>query len=134
MGICLKNKEYSMDMGYGSFYNLRKKIAHLYNEEFGNIYEQWVNGECDNSTINLKMEELFQNNTFIDQDSYTLNFLFQSDCEGKISYKDCKRLLEIIGDYTDNIQYGYVYANNSFSYFKEMLRNCYNKRRNLYWY
>lgn len=133
MGIALQNKEYCMDMGYGTFFQLRKKIAHLYDENFGEIYELWVNGKCDNSTINRKIEELFQNKTFTDQDNYTLEFLFQSDCDGKISYKDCKRLLEVIGDYNDNIMYGYLYANHSFSYFKEMLKDCVTKRRNLYW-
>ena len=38
MGICLRNKSYGIDMGYGSFYQLRCVIAKQLNKEFGENY------------------------------------------------------------------------------------------------
>ena len=37
-----------------------------------------------------------------------VDFCLQSDCEGSIRYGACKELLKVIGNYDDNICYGYA--------------------------
>lgn len=132
MGICLKNKEYQMDMGYLSFGFLRQTIATVYDDILGNLYERLYSSHSakDRDLVIDKINE-YLNFTNLDDD--ILEFLFSPDSEGKISYKVCRKLYKIVKSYDNNLRYGYVWANNSFSYFKEMLYNCASKRRNLYW-
>ena len=133
MGICLRNKEYSMDMGYGSFGNLRKKIALLLNKDFGENY--LLLSQCrtidDYSKNDDRANRLIKEHNL---DTDIIDFLYQPDNDGKISYKTCKKIYDVVKDYDDNCMYGYVHSNHSFSYFKDMLKNCYSKHRNLYWH
>ncbi|WP_279146688.1 MULTISPECIES: hypothetical protein [Clostridium] len=46
MGIIIKSKNFSKDMGYGGFYNFRNKVASLSNLEFGKHY-----AELDNAVL-----------------------------------------------------------------------------------
>lgn len=69
----------------------------------------------------------------------TIKFLEQSDCDGKLSYKDCKELLSDINDMPDNGEYyGYLglgkYESLTIPLFKEMLSTAYKHRCNLYWH
>ena len=129
MGICLRNKDYQMDMGYGAFFRLRRTIANLYNKEFGSLYNTLLNCN-DYSTFESKVQTVI-NQYNLDED--IIDFLFQSDCEGKINYKTCRKILNICKDYETREMFGYVYSNHSFAYFKAMLKDCVINRRNLYW-
>lgn len=133
MGVSLQNKDYCMDMGYITFFNLRKTIAYLYSPAFGDAYVDFVHNDISEDEMNSIIGNLFRENVFNEEDNTALDFLFKSDCEGKISYRDCRRLLKVIGEYTDNYMYGYVQSNHTFDYFKDMLKDCVLKRRNLYW-
>lgn len=132
MGICLRNKEFEMDMGYGSFFNLRCTIANLLNKDFGNNYH--------NLSRCIKKEDFEKNdeiaNHFIEYyslDTDIVDFLYAPDSEGKIDYKVCKKIYDIIKDYNDDYMYGYVHANHTFEYFKNMIHDCATRRRTLYW-
>ena len=118
MGVNLYNKEYSMDMGYGSFLQLRNKIAELFNEEFAENYRKLphcsTNSEYDENCE--KANEIIEKYNLDDD---IIDFLYQSDCNGRVTYEACKKLYNIIKDYDDDYMYGYVHANHSFSYFKE---------------
>lgn len=132
MGICLKNKEYNMDMGYIAFGMLRQTIANLYDTQLGNLYKKLYESYSVNSReVAINNINIYLESTDLDND--IIDFLFMSDCHGKISYKVCKKLYQIIKYYDNNIKYGYDWANNSFSYFKKMLNDCALKRRTLYW-
>ena len=134
MGVSLYNKDYDMDMGYGTFFNLRKVVASLYNKDFGEFYHNWmVDKTVSDEDMDNKVQSLYDEGIFNNVDDEALDFLFLPDVKGKISYKSCRRILEIIGDYTDDYMYGYLHANHSFDYFKEMLRDCVKRRRTLYW-
>lgn len=69
----------------------------------------------------------------------TIKFLEQSDCDGKLSYKDCKELLSDINEMPDNGKYyGYLgrgkYESLTIPIFKMMLSIAYRYRCNLYWF
>lgn len=132
MGICLYNKEYEMDMGYFTFAQLRTVIAKLLNEEFGENYS--LLRRCITKK-DFKENDKIANSLIakynLDED--VVNFLYQSDCNGKITYKTCRKIYKLIKDYDDNFMYGYVHSNHSFNYFKEMIKNCVDKRRMLFW-
>ena len=121
-----------MDMGYGSFRNLRVVIARLLNEEFGNNYNNIIYCHTPKDIErNDKKAEEFIRKYRLDED--IVNFLYMTDCEGKIDYKTCRKIYDLVKDYDDDKMYGYVQANNSFKYFKQMLLDCATKRRMLFW-
>lgn len=69
----------------------------------------------------------------------TISFLEQSDCEGKLSPKECKELLQDIKDMEDKgVYYGYVGrgVDNclTITKFKELLQNCVSRHCNLKWH
>lgn len=67
----------------------------------------------------------------------TINFLNQSDCEGKLTYKQCKELLSDIQNMQDkgNV-YGYVGQKPclTITLFKVLLTNCVAHRCQLKWF
>ena len=133
MGVTLYNKEYNMDMGMGSFYQLRRIVANFMNSEFGEHYSNILKCRTKNDFIafDKKTEQLVKKYN-LDED--ILDFLFQSDCDGKINSKTCAKIYELVKNYETNMMFGYYYSNNSFTYFKSMLADCAKKRRNLYWH
>ena len=99
--------------------------------------------------FNKKTEKILSDKRFKNEDADMIKFLFASDCEGKISYRTCKKIYDLIKD--DGKEFGLGYysplpnqeniplkerkmkANSSWSEFKEILKECYSKRMNLTW-
>ena len=68
----------------------------------------------------------------------TLLFLEMADCDGKLSYKDCKQILKDIQEMPDSGRlYGYVGRGSdnclTITKFKELLKDCASHRCNLSW-
>lgn len=132
MGICLRNKEYQMNMGYGSFFQLRCTIAKQLDDRFGENYANL--SRCYSKEDFSKNDEI--SNFWIQKlslDEEIIDFLYQPDAGGKISSKVCRKIYNVVKDYDDDYMYGYTNANHSFKYFKEMLRDCFTKNRILRW-
>lgn len=140
MGISIGNCKHSIDMTYGGFYRLRNKIAELLNEDFGKLYHEWTDISPYNTMTdeqgNERLAQLYADHKIKDEDDVILDFLFQSDCAGKVSYQVCKKLYKVVEDYDDDFCYGYPgrpdYA--TFKEFKEILVECYKNRWILKWY
>lgn len=64
-----------------------------------------------------------------------VDFCLQSDCEGSIRYGACKELLKVIGNYDDNICYGYAGREDCamFRDFKKILEDCAEHKCNMVW-
>lgn len=140
MGVTITatNSTYTFDMGCGGFFNLRKNIALALDKEFGENYA--LLGKCStekqfeendkNAEIIINKNHLHENHKDI------IDFLYMSDCGGKVSYKTCKQIFEII----KNVDFGnkgfrYAkYSNNDYEEFKGFLKECYSKHRNMRWY
>lgn len=137
MGVTIRNKCKSIDMGYGGFYNLRRNIAGIYSDEFKTLYENWIKpySEITDEEGNEKLNDLYNRGILTDDDDCVLDFLFASDCSGKITSKTCKKLFDLIKDYDDNILYGYVGRPDcaKFSDFKEIVYICAKNRLTLFW-
>lgn len=136
VSITAKNSNYSFDMGYGSFFTLRKNIALAYNKTFGENYA---------ALLYCHTEEAFKKNDDLAEriiktqgltDSDIIDFLYQSDCEGKISYKTCKKIYDLIKDIDYSgcrIVYASLSEGNDYEQFKAFLKECYRYHRNMYW-
>lgn len=111
MGLTLKNKFKEYDIPYSRFAKLRDDI------------DDFLNKNCDQDP----------------PEEGTLLFLQMADCDGKISYKDCKQILKDIRTMPDyGILYGYVGRGEinclTITKFKGLLHDCVSHRCNLRWY
>ena len=143
MGVTIKCKKTGrdIDLGYGGFARLRNKVAELMGEPFYSHYMK-----LDKAPVSMRPDEEKKFYTEWDVEAIRLvrendlpvkvvNFLLESDCEGKIRYGACKAILKVIGDYDDNICYGYAGRSDCamFRDFKAILQDCVDNKRDMVW-
>lgn len=145
MGVTVSCKKSgrSIDLGYGGFFNLRNKVAELAGGPFAEHYSKL----SDTGVVFLSGEE--REKYFEAYDATTrkmvenkqadikiVDFLLQSDCGGKIRYGACKNILKAIGDYDDDVLYGYCGRPDcaKFKDFKEILQDCVENKCDMVWY
>ena len=138
MGVCIhaNGVSQSFDCGYIGFQRLRITIATAYDFCFGRFYGDvglaLNNPQLYDAGINL----LLKDNRFKEDDNDIIDFFFASDCNGKIGYKTCKKIYDLIKDidYSGKI---FTYAERSdgkdYEHFKEFLKECYSKRAKMRW-
>ncbi len=114
MGITMSSKRHSCDMGYGGFNRFRNAVAEKVNDTFYQHYLQL----SDPKVMFLsgkEREDFFENyddatNDYVEQGIITVevaNFLYQSDCNGKVDRKQAKQIYELIKECDDNLSFGY---------------------------
>lgn len=139
MGICLTSRKssYSFDMGYGGFYSLRTNICKAFDNELGTYYRDVALALANPEEYNRRINMVLKDKRFKKEDADILDFLFESDCEGKCSYKTAKKIYGLIKD----IDFGkkiFTYAAYSdgkdYENLKVFLKECYQKRRTVIWY
>lgn len=144
MGVCLtaNNSSYSFYMGYFGFHILRRSIAEIIDPEFAQLYHEMLAGVFmeDRIEAEKKLSKLLADEDKFPEDiECVLDFLFQPDVEGKVSYKTCKKLYDLIKDVNfDGKSFRYVCDQNSemsdYEMFKKFLKECYRYHRNMRWY
>lgn len=143
MGVTIKCKKTGrgIDLGYSGFMRLRNKVAELMGEPFYEHYKKLYDApplmrldeekkfytEWDTEAIRMVREK--------DLPVKVVNFLLESDCDGKIRYGACKEILKVIGDYDDNICYGYAGRSDCamFRDFKVILQDCVDNKCDMVW-
>lgn len=113
MGVTLRSKNLSVDMGYGGFGRFREKVAYLASHQFGEHYSTIDEGSwlLDDERkkffedFDRKTVELFESGVVSLE---VIDFCLQPDCEGKMKRKQVKVIYEVIKHYDDNLAYGYV--------------------------
>ena len=136
--VSCKKTGYSMTLGYGGFFRWRLKIAELCDTKWYDHYKKLVDAPL--SFLDKEWYNKFNKETerLIDQegvDVRLVDFCIQSDCGGSITYGTCKKILKLIGDYTDDIAYTYLaYADHDWDKLKAILQECADTRSRLVWY
>ena len=138
VSITCKNPKYAFDMGYGGFFNLRKNIALCLNKEFGENYAMLSKciSKAQFEENDKNAEYLIAKHHLDNEYADVLDFLYAPDCDGKINYRTCGKIYELIKnvDFGDKcFRYG-AYANNDWEEFKIFLKDCYSHRKNMEWY
>lgn len=140
MGAKFGNKEKSIDIGYGGFYNLRKRTAYLIDKKLGKAYEISVEGRYDNKETEKVLNDILPdliNKYGKDKEWFydLLDFLYDPDAGGKISYKTAGKIYDIIKDYDDDILYGYCGRADcaKFSDYKEIFKISKTRRLIISW-
>lgn len=142
MGITIRCKKTgrSIDLGCGGFCNLRNKVADLTGEPWASHYRKLDSGLRLYGESRKKFYEDFDAETerLLKEKKVSIkivDFCLQSDCEGSIRYGACKELLAAIGDYDDNILYGYAGRPDCarFKDFVAILRDCAENKCDMVW-
>lgn len=114
MGVTISSKRYSCDMGCGGFGRFRNTVAEKVNDEFYKHYLKLSDSDAMFSTGQERKDyfEKYDATTkeYINQRTVTVevaNFLYQSDCSGKIDRKQAKEIYALIKGCDDNISFGY---------------------------
>ena len=139
MGVCLTSKKsnYSFDMGYIGFNNLRANIASAWDKELGEVYANTSMAILDQKKYNERINSILADDRFKNEDKDIADFLFQSDCEGKCGYKTCGKIYNLIKDidFTGKIFTYAAYSDGKdYEHSKLFLKECYKKRRMMIWY
>lgn len=143
MGVTIECKKTNraIDLGYFGFSRLRCKVAQLMGEPFYSHYMKFLDAprfvepdeEKEFSTQwDTEATRLITENNIPVK---VVNFLLESDCDGKIRYGACKEILKVIGDYDDNICYGYAGRKDCamFRDFKAVLQDCVENKCDMVW-
>lgn len=130
MGVSIRTKNKSIDMGYTSFFRLRTDIAKAINSEWGMKYEELVNRNRYDELNDITAEYLADGKI----SKYLVDFCFQSDSEGHITYWACKYIHQQIQNVDKKDNYGYVMAPNSWEEIKNVFKDGSKNRGGLRWY
>nr|DAK93537.1 MAG TPA: hypothetical protein [Caudoviricetes sp.] len=114
--------------GYIKFNLYRKKVASAYNERLGELYKKTFKDE-------LQPEEIKEWNNLCNNDLDI--FLWHSDCDGKLTPKECKKIYDAMKDLKVEMQgHNYIEMNyyDMHQLWLNMLKHCYKHRVNMYFY
>lgn len=118
--------EDSYHCGYIKFGMYRKAVAKAYNERIGELYEKTYKDDLTN-------EEIKEWNKLCNDDLDI--FLWHSDCDGKLTPKECKKVFNAMKDLKIDMQgNNYIKMNNYTMHeqWLKMLEHCYKRRVNMY--
>lgn len=127
------------ELGYASFFRLRRDIAYYVSEEFGNHYAALIhlNHFNDDGSYDKTTEYLINK---YHCKSRIIDFLYSTDCGYRLSPFKCKAVYDLIekgGDYCDkNTLYGYAETPErciKLQEFIDLLYECYKRRKALIW-
>lgn len=114
--------------GYITFNLYRKNVASAYNERLGELYKKTFKDE-------LQPEEIKECNNLCNDDLDI--FLWHSDCDGKLTPKECKKIYDAMKDLKVEMQgHNYIEMNyyDMHQLWLNMLKHCYKHRVNMYFY
>lgn len=121
------------DCGYITFGLFRMRLADAYNEEIGSLYRKWYNSGFPFNP-GLTDEEIKRYNELCNSDLDL--FLFHSDCDEKLTPKECKKIYKAIKDLKMDMMMGHNYGDmkpyNMLERFKMMFLHCWKFRVNMY--
>lgn len=108
------------------FTNYRRLIAKTYNNRLGELYHIALLKSLRDE--DLSTEEIEEWNKLCNEDLDI--FLWHSDCDGKLTVKECRKVYKILKEYESNL-FPFPY-NQLHDKFLSNLKFCIDNRRNMY--
>ena len=99
-------------MGCGGFMMFRLRVAYEANQLVGNHYENLTNAPLISGREEFFKEYNKKTNEYVESGKLkaeVANFLYQSDCDGKINKKQANEIFKLIKDVDDEIKYGHYW-------------------------
>lgn len=143
MGLTIRSKNHSIDIGSGGFFRLRMKIAELTNKEISDHYKVLASEEYIHMVYHgfeeydKKTEELYER--YRKEYGKVIDFLYAPDTKAKMTYGCAKQILKAIGDRADmdDMVIGYAgwgeYAAR-FKDFRKILEDAAETKKGFRWY
>lgn len=133
MGLCATAKgltgETEFYCGYLTYGSFLKKLAETaYGKEMGHIYERFHDSSL------LEKDDFSNWNKNCNDDLDLL--LFHSDCDGKFTWKECRKIYNAIKDLHMDMMghnYGVMKPYNMLEHWKNIFLHCAKRRVNLYY-
>lgn len=101
MGICLTSNYKgapSLEGSYSMLHRIRSRLAAAWDKEFGDHYKRlttlWL--EDHFTEFNARTAEILSQERFTAEDLDLIEFWFMSDAGGKLNYKTCKKLADLL--------------------------------------
>ena len=139
MGITLGTKRVNVDMSYGAFMSFRKSVAFAYSKRFGETYENYLK-ECERCFLRDDLEGMKRQDKllewFVDDNSIPedlVQFLLQSDCEGKINCKTARLVRDLCLKSKSKETFGYVWNARDMKKMAEVFDDGVKHRVNVTW-
>lgn len=136
MGLVITGKSSKIELsgGYGMLLTIRELVAKAFDKELGEHYATLRFTIGDFEKFDEITNKILSNKRFNNEDVDVIDFLFATDCGGKINYKTCKKIYELIKNIKVDVVLRYrFYSNNDLEDFKQLLKDCYSNRCNLTW-
>lgn len=121
------SKEECYDCGYITFGIYRQRVAEAFNKRLGELYKKYY------QDIELTKEETDEWNKLCNDDLDI--FLFHSDCEGKFTPQECKKIYNVMKNLKIEMtghNYGIMKQYDMHKYWLHIFKHCYKRRVNLY--
>lgn len=116
--------------GYIRFANYRVKVAKAFNKAIGEIYEKTYK----DYDYKFTEEDKKQWNEFLSDENAAMNkFLWHSDCDGKITPKECKEIYKELKN-LDVEETFYDEKTTMHELWLKMFEYCYKHRVNMWFY
>lgn len=129
MGLDVRIKgmkhEETYHCGYITFHAYRCLVASAYNNELGKIYEKPYNNRTE--------EDIKRWNELCNDDLDL--FLWHRDCEGKLTWKECRAIYKVMKDLDVKMQghnYGTMNYYDMHQLWLNMFRFCWHHRVNMW--
>ena len=137
MGVTVKSKRHSIDLGCGGFHRLRTKVAEIQGGDVYDLYSRLMYVLRDKDELekyNKELNDLAAK--YKGELNYLLDFLYMSDVSGRLHWKKCAKLYKLIEFYDDNILYGYAGRPDcaKFKDFKQIIKDVMEDKGYLIWY
>lgn len=148
MGITLSGPGISNDVPSSGFFGLRRDIAYMLSSKIGKQYESLLEvyydkeakAEWEEETNHIINDFLASHNK--SDERVIDSFLFACDCDGKITYGTCKRIMSIIDNSKNKDKfmktiYGYAGWKDEACRGKdvyEILQACAEKKKPMTWF
>lgn len=138
MGITISSKRFSCNMGNFGFIRFREMVAKQVGEDFHLHYHLLFNGQQPSETNERK--QFFKDydaktDDFIEKKEVSeeiVDFLYQSDADGKINRRQARMIYELIKECEDDIVYGYSAKPNCAK--MSDMKNIFSDKTNVVWY
>lgn len=132
MGLCATakglNAETGFDCGYLTYGKFLENLAYAYNKEIGEMFSYMLRGG------KLSEEQVSRWDEICNDDLDIL--LFHSDCDGKFTPQECRRIYNAIKDLHMDMQgHNYIVMKpyNMLEHWKNIFLHCAKRRVNLYY-
>lgn len=134
MGLDIKIKGMSYEetyhCGYMTFKVYRLEVAKAYNDEIGELYESMMR-----FPYRLTEEEINRWNEICNDDLDL--FLLHSDCDGKLTWKECRAIYKAMKDLKFDMQghnYGAMNVYDMHTQWLNMFKFCWKHRVTMWFY